>query len=158
VVGKDLMSVSLSDVKVENLESLDKDLTTEYSLQASRYASATGPLLMVRPRVIGSFIPDVDHKPRTVPINLEETMLATDEYDIELPEGYVVDELPDPVKADMGFATYQSSTVVQGNKLHYSRTYTVREVMLPANKYGDLQKLAGVIAADESSQVVLKKK
>ncbi len=85
-------------------------------------------------------------------------MLASDEFDIELPEGYVVDELPDPVKEDMGFATYQSSTVVQGNKLHYTRTYTVRQVTLPAGKYGELQRLAGAIAADESSQVVLKKK
>ncbi len=158
VVGRDLMAVSLSDVKIENLGAIDKNLTTDYSLTASHYASATGPLLMVRPRVIGSFALDVDRKPRKVPIDLEETMLASDEFDIELPEGYAVDELPDPVKEDLGFATYQSSTVVQGNKLHYSRTYTVREVTLPANKYGELQRLAGVIAADESSQVVLKKK
>jgi hypothetical protein len=156
--GRDLMAVSLSDVKVENLAALDKDLKTDYSVQASHYASATGPLLMVRPRVIGSFALDLDRKPRKVPIDMAETMFANDEYDIELPEGYAVDELPDPVKEDMGFASYQSSTVVQGNKLHYSRTYTVREVSLPASKYRELQKLASVIAADESSQVVLKKK
>jgi hypothetical protein len=41
--------------------------------------------------------------------------------------------------------------------LHYSRTYTVRQVTLPPEKYGDLQKLAGVIAADEQSHAVLKK-
>jgi hypothetical protein len=158
VVGRDLMAVSLGDVKVENLNAIDKDLTTDYSLTASRYASATGPLLMVRPRVIGSFALEVDRKPRKVPIDLKETMMASDEFDIELPEGYAVDELPDPVKVDLGFAAYESSTVAQGNKLHYSRTYTVREVTLPPNKYGELQKLAGLIAADESSQVVLKKK
>jgi hypothetical protein len=158
VIGRDLMAVSLSDVKIGNLEAINKELTTDYSVQASHYASSTGPLLMVRPRVIGSFALDVDRKPRKVPIDLEETMLASDEFDIELPEGYVVDELPDPVKEDMGFATYQSSTVVQGNKLHYTRTYTVRQVTLPAGKYGELQRLAGAIAADESSQVVLKKK
>jgi hypothetical protein len=156
--GRDLMAVSVSDVKVENLSALDKKLKTNYSVQASHYASATGPLLMVRPRVIGSFALDVDRKVRKVPIDLEETMVGNDEFDIELPEGYAVDELPDPVKEDLGFASYQSSTVVRGNKLHYSRTYTVREVTLPASKYGDLQKLASVIAADEASQVVLKKK
>jgi hypothetical protein len=158
VIGHDLMAVSLSDVKIGNLEAINKELTTDYSVQASHYASSTGPLLMVRPRVIGSFALDVDRKPRKVPIDLEETMLGSDEFDIELPDGYVVDELPDPVKEEMGFATYQSSTVVQGNKLHYTRTYTVRQVTLPAGKYGELQRLAGAIAADESSQVVLKKK
>jgi hypothetical protein len=41
--------------------------------------------------------------------------------------------------------------------LHYSRTYTLNQVTLPAEKYGEVQKLAAVIAADEESQVVLKK-
>ena len=84
-------------------------------------------------------------------------MRGTDEYDIALPDGYVVDELPDPVKLDVGFATYESSTELRGKSLHYSRTYTVRNVTLPAERYPALQKLAGAIDADEASNVVLKK-
>ena len=129
----------------------------DYSLSADRYAKTVGSLLMVRPRVLGSLAMDTDHKKRIVPINLGETMQATDEYSIELPEGYVVDEIPDPVKLDLGFAAYQSSLEVKGNTLHYTRTYTVREVTLPADRYADVQKLAGVIAADEESRAVLKK-
>jgi hypothetical protein len=112
---------------------------------------------MVRPRVLGSYELDVDHKPRKVAIDLEETMQATDDFDIELPEGYVVDELPDPVKAEFGFASYVSATVVHGRTLHYSRTYTLRQVTLPADKYAEVQRLAGVIAADEDSRAVLKR-
>ncbi len=84
-------------------------------------------------------------------------MKATDEYDIALPDGYVVDELPDPVKEDFGFAAYESKTELRGNSLHYSRTFTMREVTLPPEKYPDVQKLAGVIAADEDSRAVLKR-
>jgi hypothetical protein len=69
----------------------------------------------------------------------------------------VVDELPDPVKVDVGFASYVSSSEVRGKTLHYSRTYTLRQVTLPAERYGDLQKLAGAIAEDEASRAVLKK-
>jgi len=134
------------------------DLTLSYALTADRYAQAMGPLLMVRPRVLGRLDIDTDTKTnRTVPVDLEETMQAVDDYSIELPAGYAVDELPDPVKLDLGFAAYQSTTALEGNKLHYSRTYTVRQVTLPAEKYADLQKLAGVIAADEESRAILKK-
>ncbi len=112
---------------------------------------------MVRPRVLGSYELNVDHKPRHVEINLEETMQGTDAYDIELPEGYVVDELPDPVKVDVGFASYVSSTELHGRVLHYSRTYTVRQVTVPAARYAEVQQLAGAIAADEDSQAILKK-
>jgi hypothetical protein len=112
---------------------------------------------MVRPRVLGSEDLRTDQKKRHVPINLSETMLEQDDYTIELPHGYAIDEIPDPVKLDLGFASYESSSIVKDNILHYTRTYTVREVTLPADKYPDVQKLAGVIAADEQSSAVLKK-
>jgi hypothetical protein len=156
-IADDLTSASMSGLKVENVDALNKDLTTHFDLQAAHFASTSGGLLMVRPRVFGSYVLDVDRKPRKVAIDLEETMQATDAFDIELPEGYVVDELPDPVKADFGFASYTSSTELQGRTLHYSRTYTLRAVTLPADKYADVQRLSSVIAADEQSLAVLKK-
>jgi hypothetical protein len=41
--------------------------------------------------------------------------------------------------------------------MHYTRTYTLNQVTLPADKYADVQKLAGLIATDEDSRAVLKK-
>ncbi len=155
--GRDLTLFTLTDVKVENVEALNKDLTTTYSLVATHFATAMGPLLMVRPRVLGSYSLDVDRKVRELPIDLSETMRGTDEFDIALPEGYVVDELPDPVKLDVGFASYESSTELRERSLHYSRTYTLRQVTLPKEMYGALQHLAGVISADEQSRAVLKR-
>jgi Domain of Unknown Function with PDB structure (DUF3857)/Transglutaminase-like superfamily len=156
IVGRDFTAASLTGLKVENVDALNKDLTTTFDLQASHFGSLTGPLLMVRPRVLGSYALNVDRKAREVAINLQQTMQGTDEYDIELPAGYVVDELPDPVKADFGFASYESSTELHGRTLHYSRTYTVRQVTVPAAKYAEVQHLAAVIAADEDSVAILK--
>jgi len=156
VIGNDLTAASMTGLKVENVDALNKDMTTTFNVQASHFASFTGPLLMVRPRVLGSDALDVDHKARHVAINLEQTMQITDDYDIELPAGYAVDELPDPVKVDVGFASYVSSTEVHGRMMHYSRTYTVRQVTVPAAKYAEVQQLAAAIAADEDSQAILK--
>jgi transglutaminase-like putative cysteine protease len=158
LLEQDFTTFKVSDVKVENAEALNKDLTTTFSLNADRFGKVMGPLLMVRPRVLGSEGLYAEHKTRRIPIDLRETMQATDDYDIELPPGYAVDEIPEPVKVDMGFAAYESSSHVKDNVLHYSRTYTVREVTLSPDRYSDLQKLAGVIAADEQSSAVLKKK
>jgi hypothetical protein len=157
VMARDFTAASMTGLKVENVDALNKDLTTAFDLRASHFASFTGPLLMVRPRVLGSYELDVDRKVRHVAINLKQTMQGTDEFDIELPEGYVVDELPDPVKVDLGFASYVSSTELHGRVLHYSRTYTVRQVTVPAAKYAEVQQLAAAIAADEESQAILKR-
>ena len=156
-VRRDLTSATVSDVKFENVDSLNKDLTTTYALDATHFAIASGSLLMVRPRVLGSFALHVDRKKRLLPIDLNETMRGSDEFDIALPAGYAVDELPDPVKLDVGFASYESSTVLHGQTLHYTRTFTLRQVTLPPEKYPELQRLAGAIDADEQSQAVLKR-
>ena len=157
MLGQDFTSFTVSDVKVQNAEALNKDLTTSYVLAADRFGKSMGSLLMVRPRVLGSEGLYADQKQRHVPINLDETMQEHDDYAIELPPGYSVDEIPNPIKLDLGFASYESSSTVKDNVLYYTRTYTVREVTLPADKYPDIQRLAGVIGADEQNRAVLKK-
>ncbi len=158
VLGRDFTSFTVSDVKVQNVEALNKDLTTSFSISADRFGKPTGPLLMIRPRVLGREDLEVDHKKRhDVPVNLNQTMQEQDDYTIQLPAGYAVDEIPEPIKLDLGFASYESASTVTDNVLHYTRTYIVREVTLPADKYPDVQKLAGIIAADEDRNAVLKK-
>jgi hypothetical protein len=61
------------------------------------------------------------------------------------------------VKFDLGFAAYESTISVQANVLHYTRTLTVRDVELPARKYADLTKMAGMIHGDEEGRAVLKR-
>jgi hypothetical protein len=161
-LGRDLTAFTASDVKVENADSREKDLSLTYLLAADHYAKAMGSLLMVRPRVLGDLafgeqVLNPERKVRKVPIDLDQTMQVKDDYSIELPAGYVVDELPDPVNLDLGFAAYQSAVEVKGNTLEYTRTYTVRQVTLPADRFADLQKLARTIGADEESLAVLKK-
>jgi hypothetical protein len=154
---EDFVSFHLSEMQMEDADSLSKDLTLTYQIQADHFASTTGPLLMIRPRVLGSDLMPIDRKQRRIAIDLGETKQAHDSFDIELPDGYTVDELPDPVKVDFGFASYESSTELRGHTLHYARTYRVKEVTLPAEKYPELQKLAATIAADEQSHAILKK-
>ncbi|WP_263365897.1 DUF3857 domain-containing transglutaminase family protein [Edaphobacter bradus] len=157
LLEQDFTTFKVSGFKVENAASLNKDLTTSFSISADRYARTMGRLLMVRPRVLGNIFIETDHEKRTLPINLEETLQVSDDYEIALPGGYAVDEIPDPIKLDLGFASYESSSRVKDNVLHYTRTYTVRQVTLPAEKYDDVQKLAQVIATDQQSHAVLKK-
>jgi Domain of Unknown Function with PDB structure (DUF3857)/Transglutaminase-like superfamily len=157
VLGNDFTTFTVAGFQVQNAAALNKDLTTSYSLTADHFGKTMGPLLMIRPRVLGSEGLEADRETRHVPINLDETMQEKDDYSIALPAGYTVDEIPEPVKLDLGFASYESSSNVKDNILHYTRTYTVREVTLPADRYSDVQKLAGVIAADEQNRAVLKK-
>ena len=156
-LGGDIPGVSLVVFKYDEPPALDKPVSLHYELTAQQYAKQAGPLLLVRPRVVGSDVLPNNNKPRTVPIDLNATGHWHDSYNIALPEGYVVDEMPDPVDLVMDFATYHSKVSAQGKVLHYERDYTISKVELPPDKAAEFEHLEGVILSDEKSTVVLKK-
>jgi transglutaminase-like putative cysteine protease len=156
-IAGDVPGAVLDSFRFVQPEALDKPLEFHYQMTAGQYAHRAGPLLLVRPRVVGSDVLANDDKPRTVPIDLQATGHWHDSYDIALPEGYVVDEMPEPVNLETDFASYHSSISAKGAVLHYERDYKVTKVELPAEKAQDFRHLEGAILADEKATVVLKK-
>jgi Domain of Unknown Function with PDB structure (DUF3857)/Transglutaminase-like superfamily len=142
---------------IEGLDTRDK-LTVRYKLSTTSYAQNMGPLMLVRPRIVGDKQLGLDFvKPRQYPVELEASSRESDTYEIELPQGYAVDDIPDPVKIDVGFASYQSKTEVKGQTLRYHREYIVRSVEVSPDKFAELKNFEGMIGADERAAVVLKK-
>jgi hypothetical protein len=81
-----------------------------------------------------------------------------DSFEITLPAGYVVDELPPSVNSEYSFASYHSKTEMDGNVLRYTRTFEIKELSVPVEKLDDLKKLYRAIANDERNIAMLKQK
>jgi hypothetical protein len=156
-ISHDVPGAVLNSFQFVQPSELDKPLEVHYKLTATQYAHQAGPLLLVRPRVVGSHAVSFNDKPRTIPIDLDATGHWRDSFDITLPPGYVVDETPDPVSIDLDFATYHSSVTAKGDQLHYERELVVKQVELPASRAADFRKLEGTILMDEKGTAVLKK-
>ncbi len=156
-VAYDLPGAVLNSYKFVQPSDLEKPLELHYAVTVPQYAHTAGPLLLVRPRVVGDDAIPFDDKPRALPIELEATGRWRDSFDIALPAGYVVDETPDPVDVDMDFASYHAAVTAKGNVLHYEREYVVRQVEIPADKAADFRKLEGAILFDEKGTAVLKR-
>jgi hypothetical protein len=93
----------------------------------------------------------------TFPFPGEDASRETDVFEFELPQEYSVDDLPEPVNVDMGFAAYHSKFEVAGNKLRYSREFIRHEVLLPPQRTEELRKMQAIIGADQNAAVVLKR-
>jgi Domain of Unknown Function with PDB structure (DUF3857)/Transglutaminase-like superfamily len=156
-VALDLPGVVIDSFQFVEPDALSKPIELHYKVTAHQYAHVAGPLLLVRPRVVGSESLHFDDKPRKVPFDLDATGRWRSSYDITLPAGYVVDETPDPVDIDMDFASYHASATAKGNVLHYEMVYTVRQVEIPANRAADFRKFELAILSDEKGTAVLKK-
>ena len=158
LLSQSLTTFQITKATIGNLQLTDKAFLYDYSLVAQNYAKTAGNLLLVRPRVLGSRSSDLleTKEARKYPVEFEGPSRDTDTFEIKLPQGYEVDDLPPPVNADYSFASYHSKAEVDGNTLRYTRTFEVKELSVPLNKVDDLKKLYRIIASDERNTAVLK--
>ncbi len=158
LLGSSMASFRITHASVINQKQTNLPFGFKYSFESPNYAKNAGNLMLVRPRVLGIKGSGVleTKEPRRFPIEFEEPAQDTDSFEITIPSGYVVDDIPPPVDADYGFASYHSKTEVKGNVVDYTRTFEVKELSVPVARADELRKFYRIIAGDERSTVVLK--
>jgi Domain of Unknown Function with PDB structure (DUF3857)/Transglutaminase-like superfamily len=154
-----LGSFRLKSATVSDLDHYDAPLTIKYELEAPNYAKVVGNLLLVPPRVLGTKTNDIleDGKKRRFPVEFEEASSQFDSFEITLPPGYEIDEMPDATNAKYGFGEYSSKIAFDKGVLHYSRECQMKSVFVPLENVSELQKFYRQIYADERASAVLKK-
>ena len=160
---ENLLAGSLSNFQIVKASVVNFDLTDQpfgfqYSFQSENYARPAGNLLLVRPRVLGTkALAILETKdPRKYPFEFEGPYRDTDSFDITLPVGYEVDELPPPTDVEYSFGTYHSRTEASGQVLHYTRSMEIKELSVPVSQMDDLKKFYRIIASDERNTAILK--
>ena len=160
---EELLSGSLSlfritKATVSNLTLTEQPFGFNYSFEAANYATNAGGLLLVRPRVLGvkSTALMETKEPRKYPVEFQGLEHDSDTFEITIPTGYEVDDLPSPVDADYGFASYHSKTEAKDNVIRYSRAFEIKELSVPVSRAEELKKFYRIIAGDERNTVVLK--
>jgi len=148
----------ITSASMTGLDANEMPFGYSYAFVAPGYAKQAGNLLVVRPRVIGVETSDLleTREPRKFPVIFEGPRKDTDAFEITLPGGYEVDDLPPPTDLDYSFASYHSKTEAAGNKLKYTRTLEIKELSVPMEKMDELKKFYRVIASDERNTAVLK--
>ena len=148
----------LTKASITNLEQNELPFGYTYELVAENYGKPAGDMLLVRPRVLGSKSSAVldTKEPRNYPVEFDGPWRDTDNFEITLPAGYVVDDLPPAANADYPFASYHSKTEVEGNVLRYTRSVEVKQLAVPLDKIADLKRFYQIINGDERNTAVLK--
>lgn len=160
---ENLLSGSLSNYRithaaVDNLNETGQPFGYEYSVVVEKYAKTAGNLLLVRPRVLGTKSSALleTKDPRKFPVEFDGPLMDSDDFEIKLPAGYVVDDLPPAVDVDYEFASYHSKTVADGNTLKYTRWIEVKQLTVPVEQTENLRKFYRIIASDERNTAVIR--
>jgi hypothetical protein len=159
VAGASFSTFHILKAAVANLRVADQPFEWYYTLEAENFAKTAGDLLLVRPRVLGSKSSGLleTKEPRQYPVEFAGPERDTDVFEISMPPGYEMEELPPPVNVDNDFASYHSKTEVVGRALRYTRTFEIKELSVPVSKAGQLRDFYRIIASDERNSAVLKR-
>jgi hypothetical protein len=158
LLANSLSSFHITHATVSNLHHTDQPFGFDYTFESDHYAKNAGGLLLVRPRVLGNkaFNLFESKEPRKFPFEFEGPARDVDTFEIVIPAGYEVDDMPPPVDADFGFASYHSKTEVTGGVIRYTRTFEVKELSVAVDRADELKRFDRAITGDERNTVVLK--
>lgn len=157
-IGSAFATFQILRATVTNLRVNDRPIEWNFSLEVPHYAKSVGNLLVVRPRILGSESSAAleTTEPRQHGFEFTSRLHNTDSFEISLPPGYRVDDLPPPVDVDYDFATYHSKAESTGHTLRYNRTLEIRQLSVPLGDIDKLRELFRLIHNDERAEAVLK--
>jgi hypothetical protein len=157
-LGSFLSDFTLTKASISGLDALNANLTLNYGFAARGYAKNAGDLLILRPRVLGEKgWAILAGKPRKYPIQFDEATRQDDAFDITVPAGYVVEDLPSPTTVECEYGSYKSEIKFSGGVLHYKRSYEIKDLVVPTLKLAQVKDFLDQVAADENSAVALKR-
>jgi uncharacterized protein DUF3857/transglutaminase superfamily protein len=161
-LGQFLGDYVLTGASLTNLEKYDQTFGLNYKFVSPRYATASGNMLFLRPRVLGNSNSDMlrlftEQKPRKYAIEFQEATRQDDLIDITLPAGYVPDGVPPPVQLECPYASYSSEVRVADGVLHYRRTFEIKDTEVPTEKLLEIKTFLKQIAADQESSALLRR-
>jgi len=153
IVAASIARLDCRDDVDSNQFQLDLEVTTpKYAQLMQNRLLVFRPALLSRREAV-TFMEGVRHYPIEIePEGFEE------QSEIALPEGFAVDELPDRVKLESAFGTYDSAVETDGKVLKIHRRLSLKPMFLVAEKYPEVKSFFDRISAAEQAPAVLLRK
>lgn len=154
---------SIAQAKITKLEPVDFsnegkfDLTIE--INAPRYGQLMqNRLLVFKPSALSKRrVTTFTQTSRKLPIMLKQEAF-TEIVKVRLPEGFIVDELPDSIKLETTFGTYVSNYEFKEGYLFGKQSLILRTTNLSSQEYSTVRKFFEQVHNAEQVPVVLLKK
>lgn len=149
--------------KVSKVEPIDNHNEGKFALDvefsAKDYAqSMRGKLLVFKPALVSQrFRIDVTEPTRKNPLVLKAEAFS-ETVRVKLPDGFEIDEMPEPAKFELPFGRYQATYELKDGHLIFTRQMELNNATIPAAMYPMVRDFFGRVRGQEISPVVLARK
>jgi hypothetical protein len=157
------VATGATGAKVSRVDPRDNTQGGRFDLDVDFTATNYGQLmqnrlLVFRPAIVSRRNSlELTEQTRAQPVILDARNFS-ETVRFKLPEGFEVDELPDPLKLDMSFGSYNTSYVVKDGQLIFTRNLTQLAAKIPVAQYQSVRSFFEKIRTAEQAPVVLVRK
>ncbi|HTM93374.1 MAG TPA: DUF3857 domain-containing protein [Flavisolibacter sp.] len=155
----ELSTYEVSNFKYEQKKNVLPEIDEQLDVVVDNYATITGKRLFITPNILSrGGMKLSDEEERKVDFVLDYEFRDEDNYEIEIPEGYSLEAMPQEVSLKTKFGFYSCTTKLDGNKIIYHRVREQFGGRFPAKDQKELAKFfEDIYKADRARMVLVKK-
>lgn len=151
---------AIKSVELDIPEEIEKPLKEVIEVESLDIAEAMGNMIYLNPIVSGK----IDENPfkqdeRKLPIEFVVPVKNSYVISLTIPEGYVVDEVPESINIVTPDRTANLKYIVQktGNRLQVVHSWQIKQSFYGPEKFMDLKEFYAMLVSKQNEQIVLKK-
>ncbi|HEX8920424.1 MAG TPA: transglutaminase-like domain-containing protein, partial [Pyrinomonadaceae bacterium] len=157
------LTAGATGAKLTKIEPTDNQADASFNLKVEFSVAGYGQVMQNRLLVFNpTIVSRLDSLSLTEAARKHPVVLRSRAYTetvrVKLPDGFDVDELPDPIKLEAAFGNYASTYEVKDGHLFFTRSLVQRAATIPADQYSTVRNFFARIRAAEQSPVVLARK
>ncbi|MEM9998839.1 MAG: DUF3857 domain-containing protein, partial [Bacteroidota bacterium] len=156
----DVPGLVLDSARVEHLHDLAEPLQVYASVRIDGYAQTAGDLVFFNPTLLDRYLENPFKSPeRSFPVDFTYPRTHRIMGLWQLPDGYAVDEMPEPVRIALPerAATYRCQLAEQSGQLVVRRTSELNAPSVQPEAYADLRRYYDRMVQADDQMVVLKR-
>ncbi|MEI8007312.1 MAG: DUF3857 domain-containing protein [Bacteroidota bacterium] len=155
-----IKSWEVGDIKYENMEKPDLVMKIIYSLNSAEICQVSGDMIYLNVLAgMGQNSNPFSLEKRTYPVDFRCPQKDTYVFNFEIPAGYKVESLPEPVKLSLPdqAGSFKFIIAAKDNKIMVSSMMTITKTLFLTSEYEILREFFTRIVAKHAQQIVLKK-
>ncbi len=149
----------IKEWSAEGGEMYGADLELRCSFEKADFATVAEDIIVLKPAVYSE--PDLCNRfsgdRREYPINMLSMACWVDSVTVVIPDGYGIQEPPEPVRLEGPLGEFEMSLAVHGDELRCYRRFEIDTLVCGKHQYPDLREFLGRIRKCCGKGIVLKK-
>ncbi|MFN8258462.1 MAG: DUF3857 domain-containing protein [Bacteroidales bacterium] len=152
-----LAGLEITNFSFHDLDTPNPCIIEQLGVDINGFASITGKRMFMKLNAFNesSYVPK--NEERKLPFRLTYAFTDVDSVQIEIPAGYTVESMPQPIELNTKFGGYSIKVIQEGNKITYIRKYYTEKGIFQTQDYAayyDFRKQ--LVKADKAKLVLVK--